>query len=351
METLNKNTMKLIIPAPIERKLHAYVKAVDGEIAGMGEIEVRDDGNLWVVDVAIYDQEVTGGTADLSSEALAHFQTDLIKNGKSPKNWYLWWHSHANMGAFFSTTDTGTIETSTEFDHVVSLVVNKRRERKARLDTHTPFRITVLDLPIEVPAEVNPRTIEIDETIEGFKKHIEDLEEEKLLMEHAAPEGIEEEVAQKVKQKIYAKPARQLGFGHGGKQQADRSYLDREFDDSWSKKRKKDGSAIIIGEVMRGLDEDELLISIEQIETMIKAHEANGNGDTVECEELRADLQMYNDTLMDMWGNIYSLGLDDPENSYWNGQRWVKTWEPADDADSLPALPYPYSYGHDDERN
>lgn len=325
--------MKLIIPAPIERKLHAYVRAVHGEIAGMGEVEVRDDGNLWVTDIAIYDQEVTGGTADLSSEALAHFQTDLVKKGKSPKNWYLWWHSHASMAAFFSTTDTGTIETSTEFDHVVSLVVNKRRERKARLDTHSPFRITVLDLPVEVPAEVNPRTVEID-------KLIQELEEEKILMEYAEPEGIAEEVAEKVKEKPYKLPTR-IGYGQ---HQGSRSYLHEKFDDNWSKKRKKGGTVTTAKEIIEGLDEDEILLCIEQVETMIKAHEANGNGGTVECEELRADLEAYYQELVDMYGEVYVKGLDDPDNSYWDGTRWVRAWEEYEEHSKILSLPPPYKH-------
>lgn len=341
--------MKLIIPPAVERKLHAYVKAVEGEIAGMGEIEVREDGNLWVTDVTIYDQEVTGGTADLSSEALAHFQTDLVKRGESPKNWYLWWHSHAGMAAFFSTTDTGTIETSTEFDHVVSLVVNKRRERKARLDTHFPFRITVTDLPIEIPAEVNPRTIEIDEQVTELEKQISDLKDEKVLMEFAPPEGIEEEVAEKVKQKVFARP---IGFGSGHKgyvQRPDRSFWNQELDESWSKKRKKDGTVTTAGEIIERLTDDEILLCIDQIQSILKVHEANGNGDSVECEELRADLETYYEEMLESQIETYASGRNDPDNSYWDGQRWVKVWEEIND-DPMLALPYPYSYGTDNER-
>lgn len=142
--------MNLIIPKAIEEKIHAYVMSVESEIAGMGQVHVNEAGDIVVDDVMIYQQEVTGGTADLSPQAIARWQSALVKAGGSPKNWRLWWHSHANMAAFFSKRDTDTIDGSTEADWMCSLVVNKRRERQARLDTYRPFRMYMDNLDIEV---------------------------------------------------------------------------------------------------------------------------------------------------------------------------------------------------------
>lgn len=275
---ITSNTMKLILPAAIERKLNAYVHAVKGEIAGMGKIEMREDGNFWVTEIAIYDQEVTGGTADLSSEALARFQTDLVKKGESPKNWILWWHSHSDFGAFFSKTDTDTIERSTEFNHFISLVVNKRQQREARLDIHRadgmPLRI-FMELDVEVQPEVNERIIEIDNLIK-------ELEDQKLEIEYAIPEGLVEEVAAKVKEKAW------IGFGsHKGK--GEKKWLTSPYEENWSNNRKKDGGAIIktTKQAALHLTDYEIIEELDHTEQMIKAHEANGNADTVECEILR----------------------------------------------------------------
>lgn len=144
--------MKLIIPKSIEQKLHQYVRAVTTEIAGMGKISITQNGDAIVEDIAIYDQEVTGGTADLSPEALAGFLTDLVQRGENPAHWKLWWHSHADMAAFFSSRDTDTMESSTEFDMLISLVVNRKRDRKARFDMHRPFRVNS-DVTIEIQGE------------------------------------------------------------------------------------------------------------------------------------------------------------------------------------------------------
>lgn len=145
--------MKLIIPKEVEEKLNYYVQAVDSEIAGMGRVSIKGDV-ITVDEVRIYQQSVTGGTADLSSASLAKFMDELIKEGQSPKDWILWWHSHVNMAAYFSAIDTGTMATSTEYQLLISLVVNKRRERQARIDLYRPLRITMEKVDIEVPATV-----------------------------------------------------------------------------------------------------------------------------------------------------------------------------------------------------
>lgn len=165
--------MRLIIPPEVESKIHAYVMAVEGEIAGMGKVKVNEDtGDIVVEDVCIYDQEVTGGTADLSTEALAGFMMEKIQAGESLAPWILWWHSHSNMAAFFSGRDTSTIDGSTDFQHLISLVVNKRRERECRIDTFRPFRMTTEDVSVVVPGS-----------------------------SFIVPEDIKEEVAAKVKEK------------------------------------------------------------------------------------------------------------------------------------------------------
>ena len=145
--------MKLVLPKAIENKIHAYAMSASGEIAGMGKVRINDAGDIIVEEVMIYEQEATTATADLSPKAIAKWQSELVKAGGSPKNWRLWWHSHASMAVFFSTTDTGTINGTVEGDWLISLVVNKARERKARLDTYKPFRLTCDDVEVEVEGE------------------------------------------------------------------------------------------------------------------------------------------------------------------------------------------------------
>lgn len=340
--------MKLIIPEEIERRLHAYVTEVPGEIAGMGSIEVRDDGNMWVTDIAIYEQQVTGGTADLSPEALAKFQTELIKAGKSPKNWYLWWHSHSTMAAFFSGTDTGTIDSSTEFDQVVSLVVNKRRERKCRFDTHRvngiEMRLKLENVPIEIQESISPEVQEIDSLITNLQNEIALARARRTNVASSISgtvlDEIKAEIAAKVTEKVWAHP---IGFKNAKPYNSNISFLDEEFDDNWPNKKKKDGTVI----TRQGrIDENEILLNIETLQTMIKSHEAHGNGDTQECEELRDELdawyrlvqrQLDEDAIR---ANIN--GVEDEYDLFWNGTKYVTKEELDLDDIGMPRLLAPY---------
>lgn len=309
--------MKLLIPAHIEQRLNAYVHGVDGEIAGMGKVEKRGDGNLYLVDIAIYEQEVTGGTADLSTEALAKFLTELVQRGESPKDWYLWWHSHNNFPAYFSGTDTGTIESSVEFDHVVSLVVNKRRERQCRLDTHRPFRLALRDVPVEIlPAPMSAKAIAIEEDI---KKLMDELAAERDGIVDLG--AIKEEIEAKVKQKKY-------GYltAYDSKKSEDKWWERNEEDPSWSKKRKKDGGVTVTSTNGDKFDRDELEILIDDCVQKMKAHVANGNADSFEYQELREDLRVAKSLLARLEVLEEEAEEEEEANAYSDGPRRFK-WD------------------------
>lgn len=179
--------MKLIIPKEIEAKIHAYVMSVNSEIAGMGKVHIEGE-NIIVDDVMIYEQTVTGATADLSQGAIAKWLTELVRAGGSPKEWKLWWHSHHTMSAFFSGRDTATIDLQTESDWLVSLVVNCKREREARIDLYRPFRMAETDIDIEITGD--PAFV--------------------------VPPEIAEEVARKVSRPVYTPLPLPLGYARTG---------------------------------------------------------------------------------------------------------------------------------------
>lgn len=238
--------MKLIIPEEVEQKIHDYVMSVPTEIAGMGKVSVEGD-TITVEDVMIYEQDVTGATADLSPQALAKWQTDLVRTGGSPRDWKLWWHSHANMSAFFSGRDTATIDAQSEGDWMVSLVVNKKREREARLDTYRPFRMFIEDIDIQIGAtSTEPYTV---------------------------PADIAEEVARKVKQ---ATPSA-LGFGYAKKQTT--------FD--YAKPYKPEPTE---GDDEPAYTRDQLAIVVRSLEDEIDNYTSRGLGDSAECLELSGEL-------------------------------------------------------------
>lgn len=143
------------------KKIQYWADAADGEVSGLGIVEV-ENGRYVVRDVFILEQECSGADTELKPEAISKLITDIIKAGKDPAKLKFWWHSHVNMSVFWSGTDDECAETlSTEY--AFSLVVNKAKERRVRLDLYKPFRITVDHL----------RIVELSSDDEELKKSCE----------------------------------------------------------------------------------------------------------------------------------------------------------------------------------
>lgn len=124
-------------------KMKYYVTQCEEEISGLGKVEteVIDGVRIFLVtDLEIFKQEVTAAHSTIDDDALAKFQYDVMQKGENPADYKLWWHSHAKMDVFFSTTDTATIDKSREFNYLISLVTNHEMEFHARIDTYDPIR-------------------------------------------------------------------------------------------------------------------------------------------------------------------------------------------------------------------
>jgi len=123
------------------KKIQYWTDAADGEVSGLGIVQIEED-RMVIREAFILDQECSGADTELDPEAISKLMTDIIKADKDPGMLKFWWHSHVNMGVFWSGTDDECAETlSTEY--AFSLVVNKKKERRVRLDLYNPFRITV----------------------------------------------------------------------------------------------------------------------------------------------------------------------------------------------------------------
>ena len=142
---------KLTLSTLAYQKLRAYIENCSEEISGLGKIKETAEG-FELVDVKIFKQTVTGSTTNIDSDALGKFAYELQKSGEDMKTWVCWWHSHARMSAFFSTTDVSTIEQTNEQSYLISLVGNHSNEWEARLDIYKPHHATnELDVEIVEP--------------------------------------------------------------------------------------------------------------------------------------------------------------------------------------------------------
>jgi len=136
--------MKIIIEDKAYLKLNKFVNLVDTEISGMAKSIIDKDKNIIIKDFIIFEQEVSGASTVISDKSQAQFLNQLMKKNEDPRLWNIWWHSHANMDVFWSTIDNKTIEDHTNQSYLISLVVNKKMEMKARLDIYptdnSPFK-------------------------------------------------------------------------------------------------------------------------------------------------------------------------------------------------------------------
>lgn len=211
---------KLFILHEAAEKIRQYTALCPDEISGIGKV-IMEKGVLTVTDVEIFKQTVSGAHSTIEPESLAEFQSDIVKKGGSMKQYVLWWHSHAHMGVFFSGTDTDTIENSSEFPYLVSLVVNKKGDAKARLDYYTPIHgFTELEVEVEKIPE--------SKVAAAIRVQIDALEEKLKVELKKGNEKIKDLCQKEIDKKI---GKRKWGWNRGSDD--NRDYGD--FEKSWGK--------------------------------------------------------------------------------------------------------------------
>ena len=151
--------MKVILSKYAWDKLTAYVDNCPYEIGGLGKV-TTDGENFYVSDVEIFTQKVTPAHVEMTADTLATFQVEKMRAKESLVDYKFWWHSHAKMGVFWSGTDTDTMNGSTEFPWLVSLVTNHKHELKARIDIYTPVHVHVDNVTVEVAHPINQTLID-----------------------------------------------------------------------------------------------------------------------------------------------------------------------------------------------
>ena len=108
-------------------KIQCFIRLVgDLEVNGFGKIV----DNV-IEDVIILDQKVTGTTCEASDDVISQFLLSLPAEERGL--WTLDWHSHVDMGCFYSGTDTSNYEKQWEARlkrQFPVMVVNKKSEYK-----------------------------------------------------------------------------------------------------------------------------------------------------------------------------------------------------------------------------
>lgn len=141
---------KVLIAPDAHAKLTAYIRGVTGEISGLGVVSLLDE-TPYISEVLLFEQEVSGASTDLCPEDLSKFLVEWVTAGRDPSELKLWWHSHANMGVFWSGTDTNTQKTCFKgSDWLVSIVGNRKGEFLCQVNIFKPFHFVLEKLPLVI---------------------------------------------------------------------------------------------------------------------------------------------------------------------------------------------------------
>ena len=159
--------MKVYILKDCWDKIINYAKAAyhgeKAEIGGMSVVTQDKDGDWWIEDPQIMNQEIGATTCDLDKEDLAKYYTQMAVKYKDTNFRFCWWHSHHTMGAFWSGTDLSSIDEygEGESDLSFALVVNLKEEYKCRISVWKPLEVhqdveleIVGEKDIEIPLEI-----------------------------------------------------------------------------------------------------------------------------------------------------------------------------------------------------
>jgi len=113
-------------------------KVLNHEIGGMMIAKLDKDKDWVLQHPVILKQETAGSNCTLDKTALADYYIEMTqKYGRDIQ--FVWWHSHANMGAFWSGTDTNTMKEYASGQWSMFLVVNVKGEYKFRVQMWEPI--------------------------------------------------------------------------------------------------------------------------------------------------------------------------------------------------------------------
>ena len=175
--------MNIIFSFDSYKKLFTYIDSVDAEISGFGKVK-KNGNSFYVEEIKIFNQVVTGTETTINKSSLGKFFDDLVSQGEELSDWRLWWHSHNDFEAYFSSIDAATIEDfdieTKEDNWMLSVVGNKMRSLKCRVDVYQPIRCTTevswaidttdIELQKQIAEEVSLKIIKVEKEKKLYKR-------------------------------------------------------------------------------------------------------------------------------------------------------------------------------------
>lgn len=120
----------------------------------------KEDKNIYIEDHVLLPQKATSTDFEIKEEEIENFTTQLIEENKEDDiaKYGHWWHSHHNLGLFWSMTDDEQFKKlsngNNNFKYVVGIVFVSNGNFRARIDIKTPIAsLTIDDLPVTILRE------------------------------------------------------------------------------------------------------------------------------------------------------------------------------------------------------
>lgn len=133
--------LKIVIDNMVYQKVMYWVHKSSDEVSGLGNVIYEPETNtIRVIDAIMLPQTNTGGSTDIDADAVAKAMFLMHKN-KVPGQLKWWWHSHVNMGVFWSGTDVATIKQLGGGGWFSATVFNKRAEMLSAFCQKDPVRL------------------------------------------------------------------------------------------------------------------------------------------------------------------------------------------------------------------
>lgn len=117
---------KLIIPDDVYQKIHHWLNKSKNEVSGFGSLDYDEPTNTFTVkDVKLLKQTVTPTSTEIDPHAIGKMMYDMREERLGMK-WH--WHTHPNMGVFWSGDDMEVIRSLGQQGWILASVFNEKGE-------------------------------------------------------------------------------------------------------------------------------------------------------------------------------------------------------------------------------
>jgi len=126
---INGTDFNIVITDSAYQKVMYYVDKASGEVSGFGSVEYdKKTQTFYVDDVILIEQENGPTSSEIDGTALAKA---MYEQREVPDGLKWWWHSHVNMGVFWSGDDMNCIRSLGKQGWILASVFNRKREVKS----------------------------------------------------------------------------------------------------------------------------------------------------------------------------------------------------------------------------